>query len=145
MAGGPGGVVVSAAMREELLRLATDVLSESKGTVLFHRGDPARGLYLICSGRVSVALDANNLAYPARILGPGSVVGLPATVAGSPYSLTAEVVDKAELVFVPRAAVLNCLSTNQALCFEVMQLLSGEISGTRAALKRAGSVRPHTG
>jgi CRP-like cAMP-binding protein len=143
MAAVPGGVV-SATMREELLRLATDVISESKGTVLFQRGDPARGLYLICSGRVSVALDTNNLAYPPRILGPGSVLGLPATVAGSPYSLTAEVVDKAELAFVPRAAMLNCLSTNQALCFEVMQLLSGEISGTRTAIKRAGSVRQHT-
>lgn len=145
MVAGPLGLVISAAMREELLRLATDVISASKGTVLFQRGDAARGLYLICSGRVSVALDTDYFAYPPRILGPGAVVGLPATVAGSPYSLTAEVVDKAELAFVSRAVMLNCLTTNQQLCFEVMQLLSGEISGTRAALKRAGSVRQHSG
>jgi len=128
-------------MREELLRLATGCSVELKGTVLFRCGDPARGLYLICSGRIAVSLEPESFLYPPRIVGPGSVLGLPATVAGSPYSLSAEVIEKAELAFVPRAAMLNCLSTNQSLCFEVMELLSGEISSTRAVLKQAGATR----
>jgi len=139
MAAGPNQVSVE--MREELLRLATSVSSEAKGTVLFRRGDAARGLFLIRSGRVSVALDGGLLALAPRILDAGSVVGLPATVAGSPYSLTAEVIDDAELAFVPRPAFLDCLQTNPQLCFEVMDLLSAEISGTRNALKQAGTIR----
>ena len=141
MAAGPGILVVSVTMRDEFLRLATSVSSEAKGTILFRRGDAARGLFLIRSGRVSVDLDAGNAAFPPRILGAGAVVGLPATVAGSPYSLTAEVIDDAELAFVPRPAVLSCLQSNPQLCFEVMDLLSGEISGTRTALKQAGAIR----
>jgi len=141
MAAGPGILVVSVALREELLRLAISVSSEARGTILFRRGDAVRGLFLIRSGRVSVDLDTGNTAFPPRILGAGAVVGLPATVAGSPYSLTAEVIDDAELAFVPRPAVLSCLQRNPQLCFEVMDLLSGEISGTRTALKQAGMIR----
>lgn len=141
MAAGPGILVVSVLMREELLRVATSISSELKGTVLFRRGDTVRGLFLIRSGRVSVDLDAGSPAFPPRILGAGAVVGLPATVAGSPYSLTAEVIADAELAFVPRPAVLCCLQSNPQLCFEVMDLLSGEISGTRTALKNADAIR----
>ncbi|MGA9356068.1 MAG: cyclic nucleotide-binding domain-containing protein [Terriglobales bacterium] len=134
-------LLVSEAMRSELLQRAKFVLSEAKGTVLFRRDDAVRGLFLIRRGRVSVAQDTGSVEYPPRILGPGAVVGLPATVAGSAYKLTAEVVDQAELAFVPRTEMLSCLQHNVELCFEVMTLLSGEISGTHAALKRTGSGR----
>ena len=141
MAAVPGILIVSAAMREELLRLAISVSAAARGTILFRRGDAARGLFLIRSGRVSVDLDTGNAAFPPRILGAGAVVGLPATITGSPYSLTAEAIDDAELAFVPRPAVLGCLRENPHLCFEVMDLLSGEISGARTALKQAGAMR----
>ena len=142
MAAGPGDLVVPPEMREQLLRLAT-CTSKAKGTILFRHGDAVRGLFLIRSGKVSLALDGANASFPSRILGTGSVVGLPATVAGSPYSLTAQVIEDAELAFVPREAVVDCLRQNPQLCFEVMDMLSGEISGTRFALKRYGTVHPH--
>jgi len=90
-----------------------------------------------------MVMEPSSSVFPPQIVGPGAVLGLPATVAGSPYSLTAEVMDKAEVAFVPRELVLRALSTNQELCFEVMQLLSSEISGTRKALKQLGSSRDH--
>jgi len=140
MAGGSGNLVVSAELRERLLLLATRI-SQSKGAVLFRHSDPVRGVFLICSGRVRLSLDGVDVAFPPRILGAGSVVGLPATVAGSPYSLTAQVVEDAELAFVPRDAVVDCLKQNPQLCFEVMDMLSAEISGTRFALKKKGAAR----
>ena len=144
MAVGPGKLLVSSAMREELLLLATPI-SKGKGTILFRHGDAVLGLYLILSGKVSLALDGVHSAFSPRILGIGSVVGLPATVAGTPYSLTAQVVEDAELAFVPRQAVVDCLRRNPQLCFEVMDMLSGEISGTRSALKESGSIRSRKG
>jgi len=135
--------LVSPAMREELLRLSMRIIREPKGKVLFRQGDDAQGLYLVCSGRVSLGMEQGNSAFPPRIVGPGGVLGLPATVAGSPYSLTAETLDKTELAFVPRELVLKTLATNQELCFEVMQLLSSEISGTRNAIRQIGSSREH--
>ena len=141
MAAGPGDLIVSPVMQEQLLRLATSIF-KAKGTILFRHGDAVSGLYLIRRGRVSLALDGVSSAFPPRILGVGSVVGLPATVAGSPYSLTAQVLEDADLAFVPREAVVECLRQNPQLCFEVMDMLSGEISGSRFAIKQSGTLRP---
>lgn len=135
----PGDLVVSHALQEKLVLLAT-ALSKPAGTILFRHGDAVLGVYLIRRGRVCLALDGGNPAFPPRILGPGSVVGLPASVAGSPYSLTAQVIEDAELAFVPRADLLQCLEQDPQLCFEVMDILSSEISGTRSALKHGGLV-----
>ena len=139
MAERPGDLVVSSAMQEQLLLLAT-ALSKAKGSLLFRHGDPVRAVFLIRSGKVRLALDGANSSFPSRILGPGSVAGLPASVAGSPYSLTAEVIEDAELAFVPRQTLLACLQKNPQLCFEVMDILSGEISQTRSVLKRGSPI-----
>lgn len=141
MSAGTGDLAVSPAMQEHFLRVSTPMF-KPKGTILFRHGDAVVGLYLIRKGTVCLALESANPAFPPRILGAGSVVGLPATVAGSPYSLTAQVLDDADLAFVPRDAVVECLRRNPQLCFEVMGMLSGEISGTRFAIKNCGSLRP---
>jgi CRP-like cAMP-binding protein len=83
-----------------------------------------------------------NSVYPPRILGPGAIAGLPATVSGNPYSLNAKVVEDSELAFVPRNAVMACLQNNPLLCFQVMDMLSGEISDIRSAFRQNDSTRP---
>lgn len=127
-------LIVSPELKDEFERLAT-LVSRPKGTVLFRRGDSVSGVFLIRTGKVSLALDCETPFYPKRILGAGCVVGLPATVSGAPYSLTAEVVEDSELGFISRQAVMDSLRRNPHLCFQVMDMLSGEISGIRAAVK----------
>jgi CRP-like cAMP-binding protein len=131
------GLVASSVLREQLLLLSTTVLTP-KGTVLFRRGDPCAGAFLICKGKVRLSLGVDDLLFPARVLGPGCVVGLPATVAGLAYSLTAEVVEEADLASVPKDRLHDCLRENPELCMEVMRVLSREISVTRAVLKGSG-------
>jgi CRP-like cAMP-binding protein len=133
-------LIPSPELKAELERLAT-IVSKPKGTILFRRGEEVTGVFLIRSGRVSLALDCDTSVYPPRILGCGAIAGLPATISGNPYSLTAKVVDDAELAFVPRDAVLHCLRNNPTLCFQVMDMLSGEISDIRSAFKQNGSTR----
>ncbi len=137
MGSGSECFVVSAALREQLLVLSTAVY-RPKGAVLFRRGDACAGIFLICSGRVRLALDVADSAFRPRILGAGCVVGLPSAVGGSNYSLTAEVLDDAELACVSQEALTDCLRQNSVLCFEVMNILSHEISETRSALKHSG-------
>ncbi len=137
----PEDLIVSPTMREHFLRLGT-IISKPKGAILFHHGDIVTGAFLIQSGRVQLTLEGVNPAFPARILRAGCVVGLPASVAGSPYSLTAQVIEDAELAFVTRVALIDCLRDNPQLCFEVMDMLSAEISGTRSALKHTSALRP---
>ena len=122
----PGkNLIPSPELRAELERLAT-IVFKPKGEILFRRGDDVSGVFLIRKGRVCRGLDCETPVYPAKILGPGAIVGLPATVSGNPYSLTAKVVEDAELAFVPRNALLECLQDHPFLCFQVMDMLSEE-------------------
>jgi CRP/FNR family transcriptional regulator len=127
-------------LQTELERLAT-IVFKPKGTILFRRGDSVSGMFLIRNGQVSLTLDCKNPAYPARTLGPGAIAGLPATVSGNPYSLTAKTVEDSELAFVPRDVALACLHKHPLLCFQVMDMLGGEISDIRSAFKERGSSR----
>jgi CRP-like cAMP-binding protein len=137
-------LTVSTELKFHLESLATTV-ARPKGTVLFRRGDDVVGAFLIHSGKVSLGLDCDTSIYPTRVLGPGCVVGLPATVSGNRYSLTAKVVEDAELGLISRESVMDCLRQHPDLCFKVMDMLSGEISEIRSALKRVDLKRPAKG
>lgn len=125
-------------LKAEFERLAT-IIFKPAGSLLFRRGDNAMGVFVIHSGRVRLVLDYNTALYPAKILGSGAVIGLPATISGKPYSLTATVIDDAEIAFVPHAAVIESLKAKPSLCFQVMDILSCEIDDIRTAFKRRGS------
>jgi CRP-like cAMP-binding protein len=131
-------LIPSPELQAEFEGLAT-VVFKPKGTLLFRRGDDVCGVFLIRRGKVRLSLDCETPLYPSRVLGPGAITGLPATVSGQPYSLTAKVVEDSELAFVPRDAVLSCLRNNLVLCFQVMDMLSGEICDIRSAYKRNSS------
>lgn len=128
-------LIPSPELQAEFERLAT-IIFKPKGTILFRRGDDVSGVFLIRSGRIILGLDYETPVYPAKILGPGAITGLPATVSGNSYSLTAKVAEDSELAFVPRDPVLECLKNNPLLCFQVMDILSDEISDIRSAFKR---------
>ena len=62
-----------------------------KGATLFVEGQPARGVFILCSGRVKLSTSsADGKTLILRIAEPGEVLGLPATVTGTCYELTAK-------------------------------------------------------
>jgi len=131
-------LAISSALRQQLLQISQFAIRKA-GTVLFRRGDACAGLFLILSGRVRLILEPSFAVFPDRVLGPGCVLGLPSVMAGQPYSLTAEVIENAELAQVAQPELTECLQRAPDLCFEIMEMLSREISETRTAIKRIGN------
>jgi len=121
-------------VRRQLQAIATPVLKE-KGTVLFRLGQPCRGAFLIRSGQVELSLDTVSGLYPARTVGSGFIVGLPATFSGEPYSLTAEAKSKCCLEFISRQKLLSLLEQNPDAGFQILRLLSEEIFHIRKVVK----------
>lgn len=102
------------------------------GTLLFRQGEEVKGIYVVKSGRVRLSLaDASTGSVSDRFAESGIVLGLPATMAGNKYSLTAEVRSDAEVVFVPRKRVLDILREQPTLCFEVVEILAQEVAHMR--------------
>lgn len=103
-----------------------------EGTVLFRQGEEVKGVYVVNSGKVRLSLtDTTTGSVSDRFAQGGSVLGLPATMAGNAYSLTAEVRSAAEVVFVPRERVLELLRVQPTLCFEVVEILAQEVAHMR--------------
>jgi CRP-like cAMP-binding protein len=117
----------------ELDRIATRV-SLPKGKLLFRCGDTVSGIFVIHSGTVRMSLDGADATFPPRFLGPGELVGLPATLTGT-YSLSAQVAEDAALGFVAARRVTELFECSPRLCMLAMRLIGDEIARTRSQLR----------
>ena len=67
------------------------VAAYSGNTVLFREGHMARGIFLVCEGKVRLSVSsASGRKMTVRVAGPGEVLGLSAVFSGSPYEVSAE-------------------------------------------------------
>ncbi len=100
-----------------------------RGTILFRQGDSSRGVYLLMEGKANLSLRSDsgrNIAF--RNVGPGYVLGLVGTILNRSYLFTAELIDDSHIAFIPGAQVVEFLKTRGDLCFEVVQMLGGELN-----------------
>lgn len=103
----------------------TTPITYPKGAVLFVEGQQARGVYIVCSGRIKLSVcSADGNTVILRISDPGDVVGLPGTISGTPYDLTAEVLEPAQVNFIPRDQFLRFLSEHAEVAVAVARILS---------------------
>lgn len=121
-------------LKTQLKSVGTPV-SKQRGAFLFRHSDRVVGAFLITKGTVRLGLEKAPHGLLSRQLGPGSVVGLPATLSDSTYSLTAEVIEDSEFIFIQAAALNELLRQQPQLCFDIMQILAEELTETRAALE----------
>jgi CRP/FNR family transcriptional regulator len=78
----------------------------------------------MCSGRVKLSTSsADGKTLILRISEPGEVLGLPATVTGKSYELTAEVIEPAQANFISRQDFLNFLREHGEVGLRVAQQL----------------------
>jgi CRP/FNR family cyclic AMP-dependent transcriptional regulator len=96
-----------------------------RGAVLFMEGQTAFGIFAVCSGQVKLSLSSlEGKSIILRIAEAGELIGLPATLSGKPYEVTAEVLQPAWINFIPRQAFLRFLRLNPAAVYQVAQLLT---------------------
>jgi CRP/FNR family cyclic AMP-dependent transcriptional regulator len=95
-----------------------------KGATLFVEGQPARGVFILCNGRVKLSTSsADGKTLILRIAEPGEVLGLPATVTGTCYELTADVIEPAQANFIARNDFLSFLRDTGEAALRVAQQL----------------------
>ena len=102
-------------------------------TVLFRRGEKAFGVFLVFRGTVS--LDFGVDASTALACGPGTLVGLPASLTRTNYSMTATVTDDAELGFLTLQALVSLLRKHPDLCQQLLTILSAKVAHSEQVTK----------
>jgi CRP/FNR family transcriptional regulator, cyclic AMP receptor protein len=110
-----------------------------QGAILFVEGQSPRGAYIICSGRVKLTTasrDGKTLIL--RIAEAGEVLGLHATVSGSPYELTAETLQPCQLDFIKRDDFLKFLQNHADACLNAAQHLSQNCQSAYEMIRSLG-------
>jgi CRP/FNR family transcriptional regulator, cyclic AMP receptor protein len=110
-----------------------------KGAVLFLEGQAPRGIFVLCKGQVKLSLSARDgKTLILKIVEPGEVLGLSATVSGKPYELTAQTIDPCQVSFVKREDLIRFLKENSDACFKVAEQLSVKYNTTCHELRSLG-------
>jgi hypothetical protein len=113
-----------------LCALGSSIPTETN-TFLFRSGDDVRGVYVVESGAVELSLFEGELRTFSGHCIPGGLLGIPASMTGSGYTLSAEVIEAGSVRFIPRAAFLEFLAQNPPHCLEVVEMLATEVSRAR--------------
>lgn len=107
-----------------------------RNTVLFAEGRPVRGIYILCDGRAKLSICSDTgKRLTLRVAGPGEVLGLEAALSNTPYEITAELLDNAQVVFVRKKELAKFLREHGELCLQVVRMLSEDLHGAYARVR----------
>jgi CRP/FNR family cyclic AMP-dependent transcriptional regulator len=121
------------------LAAITSPTAYPKGATLFVEGQSPRGVFILCSGRVKLSTSsADGKSLIVRIAEAGEVLGLPATVTGKPYELTAEVIEPARANFIARQDFLAFLREHGEAALRVAQQLGETYHSAIAEMRTIG-------
>jgi CRP/FNR family transcriptional regulator, cyclic AMP receptor protein len=99
-----------------------------RNTVLFREGQPARGVFVLCEGRAKLSVCSESGRHMTlRVAVPGEVLGLSASLSGTPYEVTAELLENAQVAMVKRKDLLCFLREHRDACLHVVALLSQDL------------------
>lgn len=95
------------------------------GAVLFVEGQTAQGVFLLCKGRVKLSMTSSEgKTLILRIVRPGEVLGMHATVSETTYQATAETLEPCQVNFIKREDFLRLLREHGEASIHAAQQLS---------------------
>jgi CRP/FNR family transcriptional regulator, cyclic AMP receptor protein len=98
-----------------------------RGSVLFSEGEPARGVYILRSGRASVSISSREgRVVILRMAQPGDVLGLNAVLQNSTFDATVKTLEPCRVNFISRTELMQLVENGQAGA--VIKLLSRELA-----------------
>lgn len=101
-----------------------------RGEILFQKGDPALGFYYLLEGQVKLALlAADGHEKVIELIQPGMTFGEAVMFIERPYPAYAEALRESQLLFVPRAPLLEAVRGNPGFALKLLAGLSVRLHG----------------
>lgn len=109
------------------------------GAVLFLENQDPRGVFVVCGGQVKLSISSSGgKTLILRIAKPGEILGLMATLSGTPYEVTAETLHPCQVAFVRREDFLHFIAKNPEVYQGVVRQFSSLYSGACDQLRTVG-------
>ncbi|MEO6924509.1 MAG: Crp/Fnr family transcriptional regulator [Bryocella sp.] len=108
-----------------------------RGDRLFAEGDPSRGVFVLCTGRVKLSCTSRDgKTLLLKIASSGDVLGLGAVISGSSYEVTAEAIEPIEAKYIRKAEFLSFLQNHGEASLHAAQALSEQYKATFLEARR---------
>jgi CRP/FNR family cyclic AMP-dependent transcriptional regulator len=109
------------------------------GAMLFLEKQDARGVFVLCAGEVKLSISSSvGKTLILRIAKPGEILGLMATLSGTPYEVSAETLHPCQVAFVRRDEFLKFVAKYPEAYQGVVRQFSKLYSGACEQLRTVG-------
>jgi len=110
-----------------------------EGAFLFMERQDARGVFVLCEGEVKLSISSSEgKTLIMRVARAGEILGLMATLAGSPYEVTAETLRPCQAAFVRRDDFLAFIAKHPEASQGVVRQMSAQYQGACEQLRTVG-------
>jgi CRP/FNR family transcriptional regulator, cyclic AMP receptor protein len=115
------------------------VTTYPEGALLFMEGEAARGVYILCQGRVKLATTSSEgKTFILKIAQPGQMFGLNSVVTERPHEMTVETMQPSQIAYVSREDFLRFIRQNGDACLRVVQQLGHECHSAYEVIRSLG-------
>jgi len=100
-----------------------------RGGVILAEGEPARGVYILRSGRATVSISSSEgRVVMLRLAQAGEVLGLNSALRNLAYDTTVKALEPCRTDFISRHELMELMQPNEAGAQAVLQVLSEELT-----------------
>lgn len=100
-----------------------------RGAVLFAEGEPARGVFILRSGRATVSISSSEgRIVMLRMVQTGDVLGLNSVLQEGTYDTTVKTLEQCRTDFIGRAELIQVMEHSQTGAQAILNILSRELS-----------------
>jgi len=113
--------------REETERIASGAreLSLARGEVLFQRGDPCNGFYVVIHGKIKLALTSpQGIEKVLELIGPGQSFGEAVMFMDKPYPVFAQALTDTLVLHIGKQAIAGEIDSDPVFCRKMLAGLS---------------------
>jgi CRP/FNR family transcriptional regulator, cyclic AMP receptor protein len=100
-----------------------------RGSILFAEGEPARGVYILRTGRATLSISSSEgRIVMLRMAQAGDVLGLNAVLRNGSYEVTMKTLEPCRTDFISRVELIALMQKSQAGVQAIVKLLSHELT-----------------
>ena len=100
----------------------------SKGEIIFSEGEEGKGFFVVAEGRVKVfKVSAEGKEQILHIFSPGQPFGEVPVFAGQRFPANAQAIEKTQVFFFPRVAIVNLIAANPSLALNMLAVMSKKL------------------
>jgi len=113
--------------------------SYPSGSILFFEGEAARGVFLVCSGKVKLSVSSRGgKTLILQIARPGEILGLSASMSGISYEVSAETLYPSQIAFVRREDFVRFVNRFPEVYQAVIRQLNSQYAHACEQLRTVG-------